>query len=63
MPLDPADNTRAKRRRRLTRAELRARQTDDAKLAGRVWRARSWLTILVAILAVVLCFVFLRRTG
>lgn len=62
MPLDPADNTRAQRRRRLTPADLEARQHEEERPVGRLGRIKSWATILVAILALVILYLAFGRT-
>jgi hypothetical protein len=63
MPIDPADATRAERRRRLTGAELRAREQLQSSRLGRLGRLRSWLTALLAIIAVGACLLALRHTA
>ena len=60
MPMDPDDLTPEQRGRRPTGRVLRARTRLFHSRMGRWGRPRSWATVLVAILVVVLAYMLMR---
>ena len=63
MPMHRDDLTPEQRRRKLSARELRERTQLFHSRFGRWGRPRSWATVLVAILAVVLGYLLIRYTG
>jgi hypothetical protein len=61
MPIDQDDLTPNQRGRIPTVAELNARTRLAHSRFGRWSRPRAWATILVALLAVVVCYLLLTR--